>query len=88
MIHNDLEKNDFELLLKEHLIERSITTDNVFTVTNSNCLTLSKEVSVNKLQVVSLKCELFLKLCMEYQTREGNLEEFFTMKIRLIHQQV
>ena len=51
-----------------------------FTATISSCSKiLHNRVSNGKLQVALLKCdvELFSRLYIGYQTREGNLEEFF-----------
>ena len=75
-------QEQFQTFVKERLIERSETIDDVI---HRNKLKLFKSTTQNSLskgmlQVASLKCdvELFSRLYIGCQTREGNLEEFFS----------
>ena len=84
---NNAQRIGERTISKQHLIERSKGIDiqrNKFKLFN----TIRRSVSKSKLQVASLKCdvELFPRLYIGCQTREGNLEDIFAMKIRLIHQ--
>ena len=73
-------EEQFEAFVKERLIERSKAIDDVIHRNKFKLFnTIQRSVSKSKLQVASLKCdvELFSKLYIGCQTREGNLEEFF-----------
>ena len=77
-----IEKEQFQAFVKECLIERSKALDDVIHCNKFNLFnTIQRSVSKNKLQVGSLKCDAELFQSYTYigcQTREGNLEEFFT----------
>ena len=72
-MHEDLAKNNFTLFVKNVLWQYMMS----FTATISSCSKILH--SKGKLQVALLKCdvELFSRLYIGCQTREGNLEEFF-----------
>ena len=73
-------EEQFQAFVKERLIERSKAIDDVIHRNKFKLFnTIQRSVSKSKLQVTSLKCdvELFSKLYIGCQTREGNLEEFF-----------
>ena len=80
-------EEQLQAFVKECLIERSKAIDVIHHNKIFNAIQTS--ASKIKLQVASLKCdiELFSRLYNGCCTREGkNLEYFFIMKIKLIHQ--
>ena len=73
-------EEQFQAFVNERLIERSKAIDDVIHHNKFKLFnTIQRRVSKSKLQVAFLKCdvELFSKLYIGCQTREGNLEEFF-----------
>ena len=75
-----ISQEQFQAFVKERLIERSKAIDDVIHRNKFKLFknTTQKNVSKGKQQVASLKCdvELFSRLYIGCQTREGNLEEF------------
>ena len=76
-----LGQEQFHAFVKEHLVERTKAVHDVIHCNNFKLFknTTQQRVSKGKLQVALLKCdaELFSRLYIGCQTREGNLEEFF-----------
>ena len=78
----EIGKNQYEAFIKERLMERSKPIDESI---SRNTLPLWKSLSKNsrskekmKLQSVKTDCQLFLKLYIGCQSRDGDIDEFFS----------
>ena len=78
----EIGKNQYEAFIKERLMERSKPIDDSI---SRNALPLWKSVSKSsrskekmKLQSVKTDCQLFSKLYIGCQSRDGNIDEFFS----------
>ncbi|XP_044175497.1 uncharacterized protein LOC122958628 [Acropora millepora] len=80
----DVGEKQFKSFVKERLVERKLAITEPLKKNNLNIISTQskKVVSKDKAKVKELKedCELFSRLFIACQSREGNLDEFFTFE--------
>ena len=77
----DVGKKQFKSFVKERLVERKLAITEPLKKNNLNIIsTQSKKVVSKDKAKVKEHCELFSRLFIACQSREGNLDEFFTFE--------
>ena len=83
-----VEKDQYESFIKGRITERSKSIDDIISRTKLPLWNPMSKSSTSKekmkLQSVKTDCQLFSKLYIGCQSRDGDLDEFFHMKIKAL----